>query len=49
MSTSPGNLSINAPSSTGNYIRIVGHVNNYQNVNNNVVIRFNPDNFYAII
>ena len=49
MDTTPGAMRIFPPSTTGNYVRLVGHVDNYNNANSNVVIRFNPDNFWVVI
>lgn len=46
-STSAGNATTTVPSSTGNVVRILGHVNHYSNANGCVVMRFNPDNFWV--
>jgi hypothetical protein len=37
------------PSTTGNVVRIVGHIDNYSNNNGVFVLRFNPDNFWLVI
>ena len=44
-----GSLTDVAPSTTGNIVRIVGHIDNYSNSNGCAVVRFNPDNFWLVI
>jgi hypothetical protein len=49
LSTSSGQATTTAPSSSGNVVRILGHVDEYSNGNGCVVIRFNPDNSWLVI
>jgi hypothetical protein len=44
-----GSLTDVAPSTTGNIVRIVGHIDNYSNGYGCTVLRFNPDNFWLVI
>ena len=44
-----GSLTDVAPSTTGNIVRIVGHIDNYSNSNSCAVLRFNPDNSWLVI
>jgi hypothetical protein len=44
-----GSLTDVAPSTTGNIVRIVGHIDNYNNSNSCAVLRFNPDNSWLVI
>jgi hypothetical protein len=37
------------PSTTGNVVRIIGHIYDYSNANGVFVLRFNPDNFWLVI
>jgi hypothetical protein len=49
LSTSSGQATTTVPSSSGNVVRILGHVDEYSNGNGCVVMRFNPDNFWLVI
>ena len=45
----PGNAEETVPSTTGDVVRIVGHIDDYSNGNGVFVLRFNPDNFWLVI
>ena len=45
----PGNAEETVPSTTGDVVRIVGHIDDYSNANGVFVLRFNPDNFWLVI
>jgi hypothetical protein len=47
--TTGGQGNTTAPSSTGNVVRVIGHVYDWGNTNSCVVLRFNPDNFWLVI
>lgn len=47
--TTGGQGNTTAPSSTGNVVRVIGHVYDWGNTNGCVVLRFNPDNFWLVI
>ena len=49
LSTTAGSATTTPPATSGNVVRIIGHVDNYNNNSNVTVIRFNPDNFWLVV
>jgi hypothetical protein len=49
LSTTPGDATTTPPATAGNVVRIIGHVDAFNNINAVAVLRFNPDNFWVVI
>jgi hypothetical protein len=49
LDTTAGSATTTVPATSGNVVRILGHVYNYSNGASATVIRFNPDNFWLVV